>query len=217
MSGRLLLCRVIVLLCGTCPVTLAAQILSVTLLGTGMPQPQIERYGPAVLVEAGEQTLLFDVGRGTAQRIYQLYIPFPRVTRIFITHLHYDHVIGLPDLMLSGWEFQRRDPLHVWGPPGIAAHLDHLALAYQVDIQQRQDYSKLPPTGIAYHAHEISDGVVYTRDGLKVTAFSVDHRPLRDAFGFLIEYAGRAVVISGDTRYSPAVLKYATGADFADP
>lgn len=213
MAGRFFLCWATMLLCGIFPVTPAAQILSVTLLGSGMPQPQIERFGPSVLVEAGGQTLLFDAGRGTAQRIYQLYIPFPEVTRIFITHLHYDHLIGLPDLLLSGWEFRRSDPLQVWGPPGIAAHLDHLAQAYRVDIQQRKNYSRLSSTGITYQAHEISDGIIYAQNGLTVTAFSVDHRPLQYAFGFLIEYAGRSVVISGDTRYSSAVLKHATGAD----
>ncbi len=195
------------------PTVLTAQILSVTLLGTGMPQPEVERFGPAVLVEAGNQKLVFDAGRGVAQRIYQLYIPFPEVTKIFITHLHYDHLIGLPDLMLSGWEFQRKKPLEVWGPVGISAHLDYLTRAYEVDIQLRKDYSKLPPEGITYQVYEISGGIIYERDGLKVIAFSVNHQPVKHAFGFRIEYAGRSVVISGDTRYSPAVLKHAVDAD----
>ena len=85
-----------------------ADVMVVSLLGTGTPRPEIERGSAAVLVEAGAQKLLFDAGRGVAQRIYQLRLDYNTINKLFITHLHYDHIIGLPDLMLSGWVFSTR-------------------------------------------------------------------------------------------------------------
>ena len=80
-----------------------AQTIKVTLLGTGRPDPVVDRFGPSTLVEAGGETLLFDVGRGASQRLWQLKIPLSKVTTVFLTHLHSDHVVGLPDLWLTGW------------------------------------------------------------------------------------------------------------------
>src|SRR5690242_2557409 len=75
--------------------------IKVTLLGTGAPVPSVERFGPAILVEAGGQKLLFDCGRGAAQRVWQLKIPLGKIDRLFLTHLHSDHVVGIPDLWLT--------------------------------------------------------------------------------------------------------------------
>src|SRR3954447_6886862 len=80
-----------------------AQNFKVTLLGTGSPEPRMDRFGPGILVEAGEKKLLFDCGRGAAQRIEQLKIPFTQIDSLFLTHLHSDHVVGIPDLWLTGW------------------------------------------------------------------------------------------------------------------
>jgi hypothetical protein len=93
----------------------------VTLLGTGTPRPVMERFGPSILVEAGAEVLLFDAGRGSLQRLEQAGAPYARLTSVFLTHLHSDHVVGLPDLWLSGWLVSRRAvPLEVWGPAGTA-------------------------------------------------------------------------------------------------
>ncbi len=191
---------------------LRAEVLVVTLLGTGAPAPQIERFGPAVLVEAGPRKLLFDAGRGAAQRVYQLYLPFPEINKVFITHLHYDHLVGLPDLLMSGWVFRRERPLEVWGPAGVGAHLEHLVAAYEVDIRARLQRTGLAPQGIAYNARKVAEGVVYEAGDLKVTAFRVDHGDL-EAWGYRVDYAGRSAVISGDTRYSSNLVKHARGAD----
>jgi ribonuclease Z len=86
----------------------------VTLLGTGTPRPIMERFGPSILVEAGAEVLLFDAGRGSLQRLEQVGIPYARLTGVFLTHLHSDHVVGLPDLWLSGWLVSRHAaPLEV--------------------------------------------------------------------------------------------------------
>ena len=207
------LTRYLLLLLLCLPTVLSAEVLVVTLLGTGSPRPQIERFGPSVLIEAGRQKLLFDAGRGVAQRLFQLYVPFKNADKVFITHMHYDHLVGLADLMLSGWVFQRQKPITLWGPPALDAHLENLMQAYHSDIEYRLQYSKLPASGIRYQFHSAVPGVIYDQDELKVTAFQVDHKPVVPAFGYRIDYAGRSVVISGDTRYSEAVLKQAKGVD----
>ena len=168
-----------------------AQKLKVTLLGTGSPQPRMDRFGPSILVEAGEKKLLFDCGRGAAQRIEQLRIPFTAIDTLFLTHLHSDHTVGIPDLWLTGWARGRKVPLEVWGPDGTRAMMSHLAEAYQFDIQIRQVDDKLPLQGIAVVATDIQQGPVFDRDGIKVTAFLVDHGVVKPALGYRVDFSFR--------------------------
>src|SRR5712692_4114168 len=152
-----------------------AQGINVTLLGTGYPRPRIDRFGPSILVEAGKEKLLFDCGRGAAQRLYQIKIPFAEVTALFLTHLHSDHIVGIPDFYLTGWIFGRSTPLRVWGPAGTAEMMSHLEQAYQFDIHVRRDVDeKLPAQGVVVTAKDIEQGIIYQDGDLKVTAFTVD-------------------------------------------
>lgn len=190
-----------------------AQNLRVILLGTGTPQPRMDRFGPSILVQAGDENLLFDSGRGAAQRLSQLQIPFGKVTRLFLTHLHSDHVVGIPDLWLTGWVYGREIPLQVWGPAGTQEMMSHLEKAYQFDIHIRRDIDeKIPAQGAAVIAKDIKEGVVYEQNGVKVTAFNVDHGPVKPALGYRIDYAGRSVVLSGDTRFSENLIRFSNGA-----
>jgi ribonuclease Z len=202
----------------TAVVSLAApaysQNLKVTLLGTGYPRPVMERFGPSILVEGGKEKLLFDCGRGAAQRLYQLKVPFPEVTALFLTHLHSDHIVGIPDFYLTGWIFGRSTPLRVWGPAGTTEMMSHLEQAYQFDIHVRRDVDeKLPAQGVVVVTKDIEQGVVYQNDDLKVTAFTVDHAPIKPALGYRVDYAGHSVVLSGDTRFSENLIQFAQGTD----
>jgi ribonuclease Z len=194
--------------------TSSAQQLKVTLLGTGSPLPRMDRFGPSILVEAGKQRLLFDCGRGATQRIEQLKIPFAAMNALFLTHLHSDHIVGIPDLWLTGWLRGRTIPLQVWGPEGTKEMMSHLEQAYQFDIHIRRDVDeKMPAQGVSVAAKDIEQGVVYQSDGIKVTAFLVDHGLVKPAFGYRVDYGGHSVVLSGDTRLSENLIKFSEGAD----
>jgi ribonuclease Z len=197
--------------------TVPSDSLKVVLLGTGVGPPvNLQQYGASTLVEAGAQRFLFDCGRGATLRLAQAGVPIGSITRVFLTHLHSDHVLQLPDLLLTGWAGGRRAvPLAVWGPAGTRAMMDHLQQAFAFDIHTRRDVDEhLPAAGITVVSHEVTtDGVVFTEDGVTVTAFLVDHGPVQPAFGYRIEYRGRSVVLSGDTRVSENLVRHAQGAD----
>ena len=197
---------------------LAADEFRVTLLGTGSPAPVMRRFGPAVLVQAGGRTLLIDSGRGVTQRLFQLGVKLGAIDALFITHLHSDHVVGIPDLWLTGWldaaYAQRRGPFRVYGPAGSQGMMDGLAKAYDWDIKARIADQNLDPGNLRSEVTELRPGVAYDQGGVKVTAFEVDHGELlKPAFGFRIDYGGRSVSISGDTRFSENLIKHAAGSD----
>ncbi|MBI4263541.1 MAG: MBL fold metallo-hydrolase [Acidobacteria bacterium] len=197
----------------------------VTLLGTGSPPPKIDQFGPATLVEAGSTTLLFDTGRGTIQRLTQLGKRYADVNAVFLTHLHSDHVVGLPDFWLTGWLFtgiaaltQAGAPqpraLSLFGPMGTESLAAHLEQAFAFDVGMRISDDRIGRDGGRIAVTELrEEGVVYDEGGVRVTLFDVDHRPIVPAFGYRIDYAGRSVALSGDTRFSENLIKRASGVD----
>jgi ribonuclease Z len=192
----------------------AGEPLSVVLLGTGNPRPTLERFGPSILVSAGPERLLFDCGRGATQRLFQHGIPLADVRDLFLTHLHSDHTVGIPDLWLTGWIFGRTKPLSIHGPTGTRDLAAGLEKAYSFDVHVRRDVDeKLPPEGVVLSAMEIGEGVVLRKGALRVTAFFVDHGPVRPALGYRVDFGERSVVLSGDTRPSPNLARAAKGAD----
>jgi ribonuclease Z len=191
----------------------------VTLLGTGVPTPRPDRFGPSTLVEAGDQKFLIDAGRGAAIRLYQIGVSIGRIDALLLTHYHSDHTSGIPDVWLTGWLQShygtRTRPFRVIGPVGAKDLMSNLERAYAADIKIRIADEKLPPEGVAVEVEEFSsDGAVYGKNGVTVIAFEVDHGDLiKPAYGYRIEYAGRSVVISGDTRFNENVIKFGAGAD----
>jgi ribonuclease Z len=191
----------------------------VTLLGTGVPIPSPERFGPCTLVEAGDQKFLIDAGRGATIRLYQLKIPIGRIDVQLLTHYHSDHVSCIADVWLTGWLQShygtRKTPYRVIGPTGARRLMENLERAYADDIQIRVADEKLPLSGIATDVAEFDrDGVVYEKNGVKVIAFEVDHGDvIKPCYGYRIEYGGRVAVFSSDTRYNQNVIKYGAGAD----
>lgn len=191
--------------------------LRITLLGTGSGPPvRPARAGVGTLVEAGGERLLFDAGYGVLRRLVQAGHRMDAVSKVFLTHLHSDHIVELPALLLLPWSAPsaRSVPLEVWGPAGTKAMMDGLTRAFAFDIHVRRDVDeKASGRGIAVEAHDIRSGVVYERSGLKVSVFAVDHGPVKPAFGYRVDYRGRSVAISGDTRVSDSLMAASAGVD----
>ena len=194
--------------------------LRVVLLGSAAgPLVNLQQYGASTLVEAGGVRLLFDCGRGATMRLAQMGISSGTISRLLLTHLHSDHVLQIPDLLLTGWLGTGRGdgrpgPLTVWGPEGTVAMMDHLQQAFAFDIRMRRDIDeKIPGEGIKVVSHDIGQGVVFDEQGVKVTAFLVDHGIVAPALGYRIDYGDHSVVLSGDTRVSENLITFAKGAD----
>ena len=193
----------------------------VTLLGTagGPSQMGFERVETGVLVQAGPETLLFDCGRGVPERLAQL--GSLGVSKVFLTHLHSDHTQGLPILWMSGWQGRNQNNFTVYGPAtgpnqpvGTIGMGTSIANAWATNTYIRENLvEKYPAGGIVYNAQEISQGVVYSANGVKVTAFLVDHDPVMPAFGYRVDYSGYSVTLSGDTRPTANLIQYAAGTD----
>jgi len=186
----------------------------VTLLGTGTPFPNAERFGSAILVEVADKKLLFDCGRGVVIRLTQAGVSLKAINDLFLTHLHSDHVVGIQDLWLSGWFLGRSEPLPILGPQGTSNMAEHLVQAFSFDIHIRQAApDPLPAKGVEIDAKEVAQGETYNDGSTRVSAFLVDHGTVKPAFGYRIDSAGHSVVISGDTKLCQNLIDFAKGAD----
>src|SRR5919198_1767397 len=186
----------------------------VTLLGTGTPFPDAERLGSAILVEVADKKLLFDCGRGVVIRLTEAGVSPKDMDGLFLTHLHSDHVVGIPDLWLSGWFLGRSKPLRIWGPPGTRSMAKHLLEAFAFDVHIRQaPPDPLPAKGVEIDAEEIAQGEIYNDGFVRVSAFLVDHGTVKPAFGYRVDSARHSVVISGDTKFCQNLVDFAKGTD----
>ena len=193
----------------------------VTLLGTGVPIPSPDRFGPCTLVEAGDQKFLIDAGRGATIRLYQLKVPIGRIDVQLLTHYHSDHTSCLPDVWLTGWlevalrhtQVARTSVIGPTGAKRLMENLEERLRRRHQDPHSRRESCRL--SGIATDVTEFDrDGVVYEKNGVKVIAFEVDHGDvIKPCYGYRIEYGGRVAVFSSDTRYNQNVIKYGKGAD----
>jgi ribonuclease BN (tRNA processing enzyme) len=214
-------------LLATIAVPLAAQPRPDTrlvMLGTGTPNADPDRSGPALAVVRGDMSYLVDAGPGVVRRAAAaarrhgiVALDPNRLRRLFLTHLHSDHTLGLPDVILSPWVLERHEPLVIYGPPGTKAMVDHILAAYAADIHNRIDgLEPANETGYKVEVHEIeSPGRVYRDSTMTVEAFTVPHGDWAEghALGYRFDAPDRRIVISGDTRPSDAVVTACNGCD----
>lgn len=198
----------------------AETAMKVTLLGTASATTiNGERFGMSTLVEVDHQRLLFDAGRGALIRLHEAGVPLAKLSGIFITHLHSDHIAGLPDIyataplpMTKG--LGRTDPFQLWGPAGIDQVADGIETMFGPNNKIRLIDHEIAPAATQIEVHDVTrDGVVYDHDGVKVTAFLVDHGNAKPAYGYRVDYQSHSVVISGDTRYTPNLVSHAQHVD----
>lgn len=211
-------CSILFTLCFLNPGQLMAQsdTIKVTLLGTGTPQLNPRRMSYSTLVEAGGEVLMFDAGRAAMLQAKKSGANLKKFDKLFLTHLHSDHVVGIPDVWLTGFLAPtfRATPLRVWGPEGVTNLTSGLRQAYDFDVSKRvAQYGGKRAAGMEFETTVVHDGLVFENNGIKVTAFEVEHLGPNTSFGYKIEYKGRSVVLSGDTIYSENLIKYAEGVD----
>ena len=192
----------------------------VVVLGTGTPEPYPDRSGPAVAIVVNGAAYLVDCGPGVVRRaeaaeqngIKALNVQNLKI--VFITHLHSDHTLGYPDLIFSPWILHRKVPLQAYGPRGLSRMSDHVLKAWEEDIHVRTTgLEEADRTGYKVEVHEISPGVVYQDQNVKVTAFPVKHGSWKQAFGYRFDTADRSIVLSGDTAPTDAVVQACNGCD----
>ena len=197
--------------------------LHVGLCGSGSPMPDPTRAGPCTVVVAGQRLFVIDSGTGSTKNLSLMNLPPARVSAIFLTHFHSDHIADLGELMLQHWAGgAASSPVPVYGPTGVDQVVAGFEQAYTLDSGYRIAHhgpKVVPPTGFGGAAHPFAisrsgpDVTVIDEPDLKVVAFPVNHHPVEPAVGYLFVYKGRRVVISGDTAVSPRLEAVAQGAD----
>ena len=186
----------------------------VVLLGTGVPRPDPAAAGPATAVVLGSRVFLFDAGAGIERQLATAHLPINGVTALFVTHLHSDHTLGLPDLIFTSWLMGRSTPLAAYGPRGLRTMIDHIIAAWGEDIAIRtKGLEHETRAGYRVAVHEITRGVVFDSGGVRITAIPVSHGDWKEAYGYRIDTPDRSIVISGDTRPSEALVSAARGVD----
>src|SRR6202789_2051435 len=191
--------------------------LSVLLVGTGSPLPDRSRAGPSTLIAAGDSYYMVDTGLDSVRNLMLWRVPLQKIAGVFITHMHSDHIAELGELRLQTWVAGRRAPLKVYGPPGIERVVAGFNEAYALDTGYRTAHhgaAFLPPAAADLVAVPIEPNVTALETaGLKVTSILVDHGPVKPAYGYRFDYAGRSITISGDTSASENLAHRASGSD----
>jgi ribonuclease Z len=191
-----------------------ADIIKITILGSGTPRVNIDRFSQSILVEHKNDKFLFDAGRGALLRLNQSNILPHEIENIFFTHLHSDHILGFSDILMTGWIYHRQSALNVFGPKGINNFINSTLQAFEEDIKVRSMApEKLDTNNLKTNIEIITDGYVYKKNGLTIEAFSVKHEPFTHAFGFKISNNKYCMIISGDTTYSEKVLEKSKDCD----
>jgi ribonuclease BN (tRNA processing enzyme) len=195
-------------------------VTKIVLLGTGTPNADPERSGPAIAVVVNDTPYLIDCGPGVVRRAAEASrngvdgLKVKNLTRLFVTHLHSDHTAGYSDLILTPWVLGRDTPLEVHGPQGIAEMTEHILAAYQQDIKARlEGLEPANDSGHRVNTHDIKPGIIYQDANVTVEAFGVQHGSWLEAYGFVFTTPDRKIVISGDTAPSESLVAKCDGCD----
>ena len=187
----------------------ANELLNITFLGTGNPRPNIDKLGPSVLIKVKNEEIMLDVGRGATLRLTQIGNNYSQIDNIYISHLHFDHIIGIPDFWLTSNLWQKKTDTNIFGPIGIKKFCDGVRKSFSKDIEYRysgNNYSKII-------CSNYSEKKVIKNNFLTVISFENDHGHIDYSHGFKVLYKNKSIVYSGDTTYSKEVVKNAKNCD----
>jgi ribonuclease BN (tRNA processing enzyme) len=191
-----------------------AQDTRVVLLGTGTPNPEPQRMGPASAVISGNRVYIVDCGPGVVRRAAEAGIHMDQLTRLFVTHLHSDHTAGYPDLILTPAVTGRQEAFEAYGPPGLRAMTAHILSAWKEDLAIRlHGLEPSVPQAYVVRVHDVKPGEIYRDEQVRVTAFGVPHGSWKYAYGYRFEARDKVIVFSGDTTFSEELARQAKGCD----
>jgi len=187
-------------------------VLRALLLGTGSPPPNPKRRGPSTLVSLEGEHMLVDAGSGVGVQLVQAGLRPYDWPRVLITHHHSDHTIDLGHLVITRWIAGQNAPLEVWGPAGTRLQVSKLLdyLAWDIEVRRTHMHDRQPPE---VRVTEIEEGKVFEAGGVVVSAFLVEHDPVKPAYGYHFEGGGRRVVVSGDTRPCENLMRWSHNVD----
>ena len=192
--------------------------LSALVCGSASPLGATDRAQTCIMVRAGDEIYIVDIGDGANRNLGRWRIPMNKVQAVLLTHLHSDHISDLADLHLATWIPNRKSQLKVYGPQGVEFVTRGFEEAYQSDYFFRNEHhgdevAPLHSVGFEPITIDLNEPIIIEKDGLKVTAFEVPHDPVKPALAFRFDYKGRSIVISGDTIYSENLISYSKDAD----
>jgi ribonuclease BN (tRNA processing enzyme) len=198
----------------------SSKVTKIVLLGTGTPNPQPERSGPAVAIIVNNQAYLVDCGPGIIRRASAAFnkgvqaLGTAKLNKLFLTHLHSDHTAGLPDLILSSWVLGRKEHLKVWGPTGTKKMVEHLTEAYREDINNRlSGLEPIDKEGYKTDVTEFDEGLIYQDSNVNVYAYRVEHGEWKNAYAFQFITPDRVITISGDCKPCDGIYAASMGCD----
>jgi len=192
--------------------------LSALVCGSASPLGATDRAQTCIMVRAGDEIYIVDIGDGANRNLGRWRIPMNKVQAVLLTHLHSDHISDLADLHLATWIPNRKSQLKVYGPQGVEFVTRGFEEAYQSDYFFRNEHhgdevAPLHSVGFEPITIDLNEPIIIEKDELKVTAFEVPHDPVKPALAFRFDYKGRSIVISGDTIYSENLISYSKDAD----
>jgi ribonuclease BN (tRNA processing enzyme) len=195
-------------------------VTEIVLLGTGTPNANPERSGPAIAIVVNDTPYLIDCGPGIVRRAAAAHksgiegLKVENLKTLFVTHLHSDHTVGYSDLIFTPWVLDRDEPLEVYGPNGIADMTEHILAAYEQDIRVRLDgLEPINDSGYLVNTHDIKPGIIYQDTNVTVEAFAVKHGSWPEAYGFVFTTPDKKIVISGDAVPSEDLVAKCDGCD----
>lgn len=192
--------------------------IQVVMLGTGTPNAEADRVSSGVAIVVDQQPYLIDCGHGVVQRVVQanqtnkIEWDTTHLTRLFVTHLHADHIVGLPDLMFTPWIHNRTEKIQAYGPAQLQSMVKHLLLAFDENIREHCEAHPSPEFGYQLDVHPITVGKFYEDDRLQVHALKANHGDLT-AYSFKFVINDHSIVISGDTKPVPEFADWARNCD----